>query len=57
MDRDIALLSTHAGLSETLRHAAALARLEGDTPEVKDLTAGLTLAALAVKRMEKVKVP
>lgn len=56
MDREIALLSTHAALSETLRQAAALARLVGDTPEIKDLTAGLTLAALAVKQMEKQEV-
>lgn len=54
MERELALIETHAALSETLRRAAALARLTGDTQQVKDLTAGLTLAALAVKEMEKV---
>jgi len=54
VEQELALIETHAALSETLRRATALARLVGDTQEIKDLTAGLTLAALAVKQMEKV---
>jgi hypothetical protein len=53
-DTEIALFLTHSRLSDLTKQAAELARLLGDTPEMHDLTAGITLAAIAVKQMEKV---